>query len=118
MTVCAAMDHYRDIKKEDARFRSIVNNIGANTFKVEDKEVVDFLVNSMLFINAVVQATEDLEFRIHLRNEFFALDFGHIFEVFFFFPLFNLDITLPTLPSLIEIQASENQLHSDASLYF
>jgi len=38
------MDHYRDAKKEDARFRSLINNIGANSFKVEDKEVVDFLV--------------------------------------------------------------------------
>jgi len=35
----------------------------------------------MVLVNALIGAAEDLEFRIHLRNEFFALEFGHIFEV-------------------------------------
>lgn len=38
------MDFFKEYKKEDARFRTLVNNIGANTFSVEEKDVIDFLV--------------------------------------------------------------------------
>jgi len=34
----------------------------------------------MVFINGVIRAADDLEIRMQLRNEFFTLDFGHIFE--------------------------------------
>jgi len=35
----------------------------------------------MIFINAIIRATDDLEFRMQLRNEFYTLEFGYIFEV-------------------------------------
>jgi len=42
----------------------------------------------MIFINAVINKPNDLDYRIHLRNEFYASGFGNILEVFFFFFFF------------------------------
>jgi len=54
-----------------------------------------YLVNALVFINAVIRATDDLDFRMQLRNEFFAVDFGHIFEVLLDFgPLLTAHIKL------------------------
>lgn len=40
------MDYFREMKKEDRRFRTIVNNIGTYCDSVVDKEQLDFLVRS------------------------------------------------------------------------
>lgn len=79
-----AWDHLKELKKEDSRFRTLVNNLGTFSFQAEDKEVIDFLVTSLMFINAVIHAASDLDFRIHIRNEFYAVEFAHILEVPFF----------------------------------
>jgi len=49
LKVLKALDHFREYKKEDSKFRSVVNNVGAHCLNAEDKEVLDFLVFPSLF---------------------------------------------------------------------
>lgn len=44
LKVLKALDHFREVKKEDSKFRTIVNNVGANCINAEEKDVLDFLV--------------------------------------------------------------------------
>ena len=46
--------------------------------KVTEKDITDYLVSNMILINAIVCTPEDLEYRIHLRNQFYAVGFGRI----------------------------------------
>ena len=49
MKVLKALDQFREHKKEDSKFRTIVNNLGANCINPEEKDVIDFLVRIFFF---------------------------------------------------------------------
>lgn len=43
----AALDYFKEVKKEDRRFRTIVNNIGTYCDQTVEKEALDFLVRPL-----------------------------------------------------------------------
>ena len=80
--VLEAMDHFQNTKHEDRRFLTLTSNVRdlVNAFDNSnpDKETMEYVVTFMIFVNAIVDAPETMEFRVHLRNEFFALGFAQV----------------------------------------
>ncbi|XP_043930278.1 inverted formin-2 isoform X2 [Protopterus annectens] len=61
-----ALDHYKVAKSQQYRFSVIMNELHTT-------DNVPYMVTLLSFINAVVLGSEELKFRVQLRNEFIGL---------------------------------------------
>ena len=46
--------------------------------RVTDREIMDYLVSNVMLMNAVISVPKDVDYRVHLRNQFFAAGFNTI----------------------------------------
>ena len=49
-------------------------SVGPNS--VSERELVDYLITNMVLVNAVITVPEELDYRMHLRNQWFAAGLG------------------------------------------
>ena len=69
--VLESMTHLKTVKRETARFESIVNEL-------KNSDNLDYNTNALTFINAIVNSPADIDVRTFLREEFVRLGFGDI----------------------------------------
>eukprot|EP01091_Cochliopodium_minus_P020764 TRINITY_DN917_c0_g1_i2.p1 TRINITY_DN917_c0_g1~~TRINITY_DN917_c0_g1_i2.p1 ORF type:complete len:1058 (+),score=441.26 TRINITY_DN917_c0_g1_i2:17-3190(+) len=69
--VLEAMSHLKLVKRENSRFETIVQEL-------QKSENIDYITNSLTFINAIVNSPADIDVRTFLREEFVRLGFQDI----------------------------------------
>lgn len=82
-SVLKAMDHLQEQKSDQRRFQNFCSNFEDYSGKHDsgtEKEVMEYLIANMLFVNAIISTPEDLEMRIHLANQFYACGLEAIFK--------------------------------------
>eukprot|EP01117_Protostelium_nocturnum_P009033 TRINITY_DN3242_c0_g1_i3.p1 TRINITY_DN3242_c0_g1~~TRINITY_DN3242_c0_g1_i3.p1 ORF type:complete len:1020 (-),score=448.76 TRINITY_DN3242_c0_g1_i3:7-3015(-) len=70
--VLDSMSHYRNVKREEMRFQHLVQVLKG------DKVEISVLLDTMTFINTIINKAADIEDRLALRAEFNALGIGEI----------------------------------------
>jgi len=79
--VLDAMKSYQEYRKEERRFQSLVNFMSTTLAAQDNRENSGFLVTAMIFINSLITGVDDLDLRIHVRNEFYQLNFASLIKV-------------------------------------
>jgi dishevelled associated activator of morphogenesis len=71
--VSEAMSHFKLVKREDARFQTLVE-------QVKDSDSVQYQTAALTFINAIVNSPADIDVRTFLRAEFNRLGLSKVLE--------------------------------------
>ncbi|RKP18738.1 FH2-domain-containing protein, partial [Rozella allomycis CSF55] len=73
LMVVKAMGDLQMNRKEDSRFSimcSSIQEIIEQHDKNTERDVIEYFITSMIFVNAVISTPEELDYRMHLRNQF------------------------------------------------